>query len=92
MKTIRNFSDFNKINENKEPKRFPKENKFKRVIDNNEEILQSLIEHKFTGEEDNEGGFIIFDIIEKNYNITNEKPLDIRECVKQEFDHIMDNL
>lgn len=91
---IKKFSKFSKINESDEPtepKMYPKENKFKRVMEYADDIEQSLIEHNFNKLE-GEGGFIIFDMMDKSYQLVGEMPTDIRPCAPPEFDHMMDNL
>lgn len=91
---IKNFSSFSKINEQNqpnEPKMFPRENKFKRTIEYSEEIEESLIKHDFIKNE-GIGDFIVFDIMEKTFELVTEQPDDIRPISLPEFDHIMDNL
>jgi len=92
---IRNFSSFRKLNENEnerqEPKMYPKENKFKRVIKSSDNIEESLIEHNFKSD-DTDGDYIIFDLMNKSYTLTDDLPDDIRPCGNSEFDHIMNNL
>jgi len=92
---IKSFSDFNNIYENteNEPKMYSKENKFKRSIEYSDEVVDSLEQHNFTGDDkNNEGEFIIFDILDKKYTLVNDEDDDIRPCNDDEFDHIMNNL
>lgn len=92
---IKKFSTFKRVNEDNnmdEPVRYPKENKFKRVIEYSKDVEDSLVEHNFQQEGDSGGQFIVLDILKKTYYTTDEQPDDIRPCDDGEFDHIMDNL
>jgi len=97
---IKSFESFKQLNENdndrKEPKMYPKENKFKRVIEYNDDVEDSLTEHNFSIKNnlnnDNNNGYIIFDLMDKSYTIIDDLPDDIRPCGLDEFDHIMNNL
>lgn len=92
---IKKFNNFLKINESdepSEPKMYPRENKFKRLIEFDDEIEQSLIQHHFTKSNNKKGYWIIFDIMNKTFEIINDMPDDIRPCDPNEFDHIMENL
>jgi hypothetical protein len=89
------FSDFKKVNEDNEPnpQKIPRENKFKGFIEFNEDILKSLEEHRFNKEEGaEEGDFIIFDVMTKSYKFADEMPEDIRPYNPRAFDHVMNNL
>lgn len=92
---VKEFSKFNKINEDNAPipQRIPRENKFKGVIEYSPDIEDSLVQHNFVKDEGiSYGDFIIFDIMDKNYFMTDEMPNDIRPYNPSSFDHVMSNL
>jgi hypothetical protein len=90
---IKKFSSIFNINENNSQKKYPKEFKFKRISEYDNEIEKSLNEHNFqlSGNK-KEGKYIIFDIMDKSYELVDEFNDEIRPTVPLEFDHIMDNL
>jgi len=93
-KFIKKFSNFSKINESdepSEPKMYPKENKFKRIIEYNDDIEESLVSHNFN-KKGGEGEFVVFDLMDKSYQLVGDMSDDIRPCEPDEFDHMMNNL
>jgi hypothetical protein len=90
--TIKRFDTFINESNSQEPVRYPVENKFKRIIEFSDETEQSLNDHHFNKDGGDEGNFIIFDIMSKNYEIVQDESDDIRPCFDGEFDHIMNNL
>ena len=93
-KFIKKFDKFSKINESdepSEPKMYPKENKFKRIIEFSGDIENSLVSHNFN-KGDGDGDFIVFDLMDKSYKLVSEMDEDIRPCESEEFDHMMNNL
>lgn len=93
-KFIKKFSNFSKINESdkpSEPKMYPKENKFKRIIEYSDDIEESLLNHNFI-KAGGEGDFVIFDLMDKSYQLVGDMVNDIRPCGPDEFDHMMNNL
>jgi len=92
-KLVTKFSKFDKINEDINPQRIPKENKFKGFIEFDDEYLTSLDEHGMTRQEGmDSGNFIVFDIMNKDYTFVDEPPTDIRPYNSQSFEHVMSNL
>jgi len=91
---IKKFSKFSILNESedsKEPKIYPKENKFKRTIEYSDDIKKSLIDHNFNEVKGN-GDYILFDLMNKTFTQVEEELDDIRPCSLPEFDHMMSNL
>ncbi len=94
---VTSFGKFSKLNEdnlqNINPQRISRENKFKGFIEYSPDIEKSLEEHSFRKIEGvDEGDFIIFDIMNKDYTFTNESPDNIRPYDERGFDHVMNNL